>query len=368
MLQECIWGSLTLGAKQRIVRFEDEYTLNNLCCGPLLLNIIKRTVSRSSRRRTIVAIRSRLDNIDAYAAEMNGNVEMVTDFFTEHLGQLKSYGAILDNPMEILFKGLLAVSCEEFHHYIIDIEDMYYAESLAITPEELLIIVHQRYMIIKTKRATFAAQAYDTPSRKDIVQTTVPRSSHRSQSKTNIASMFTIIVAVTANICCGEQLSTQHYPAFRLNTKTVHFWRSTHQTIHHTGQSSTKEVIDAKNVDRIRSVTASEVNAAQTTTATMVTSYSGFQEGRIESEVCCLKYLRKLIMIWKHGPPRAVKDTLINPIKTPEEQLSNTMSQLWKCLISNNLHPVRPWSITTNCDDRNSKKAPPWQPQWSLLP
>jgi hypothetical protein len=115
-------------------------------------------------------------------------------------------------------------------------------------------------------------------------------------------------------------------------------------------------------------VTSSEVNAAQTTTATMVTSYSGFPEGRIEPEVCCLKYLRKLIMIWKHGPPRAVKDTLINPIKTPEEQLSNTMSQLWKCLISNNLHPVRPWSITTNCDDRNSEKAPPWQPQWSLLP
>jgi hypothetical protein len=180
MMQECIWGSLTLGAKQRIGRFKDDYTLNNLCCGPLLLNIIKRTVSKNSRRRTIVAIRSRLDHIDAYVDEMNGNVKLVTDFFTEHLGQLKSYGAVLYNPMEILFKGLLAVSCEEFHHYIMDVEDMYYAESLTITPEELLLMAQQKHMILKTTGATFTAQESESPSRKDTVQTKAPRSSHRS--------------------------------------------------------------------------------------------------------------------------------------------------------------------------------------------
>ena len=57
-----------------------------------------------------------MNDIDAYAAEVEGNKEMITEFFTEHLGQLKTYGAILDNPMEILFKGLLDVPCEEFHH------------------------------------------------------------------------------------------------------------------------------------------------------------------------------------------------------------------------------------------------------------
>jgi hypothetical protein len=51
---------------------------------------------------------------------VNGNVEMITQFFTEHLEQLKAYGANLDNPMETLFKGLLAVPCEEFRRYIRD--------------------------------------------------------------------------------------------------------------------------------------------------------------------------------------------------------------------------------------------------------
>ena len=111
MLQECIWGSLTLRAQHRLAQYEDEYTVNGLFFGPLLLNLIKRTVTGNSRA-TIRAIRSQLNHIDDYAAEVEGNLEMIREFFTEHLRQLKTYGAILDDPMEILFKGLLAVPCE----------------------------------------------------------------------------------------------------------------------------------------------------------------------------------------------------------------------------------------------------------------
>jgi hypothetical protein len=59
-----------------------------------------------------------MNDIDAYEAQVEGNVEIIAEFFAEHMEQLKAYGAILDNPMEILFKGLLSVPCEEFHHYI----------------------------------------------------------------------------------------------------------------------------------------------------------------------------------------------------------------------------------------------------------
>ncbi len=129
MLQECNWGLLTLRAQHCLAQYKDEYTVNCSCCGPLLLNLIKRTVT-GNPRATIRAIRSQLNHIDDYAAEVEGNVEMITEFFTEHLGQLKTYGAIIDNPMEILFKGLPAVPCGEFHHYISDKKNMYYDESL----------------------------------------------------------------------------------------------------------------------------------------------------------------------------------------------------------------------------------------------
>jgi hypothetical protein len=84
MMQECIWGSLKLRAQHCLAQYKDEYTVNGLCCGPLLLNLIKRTVTGNSRA-TIRAIRSQLNHIDDYAAEVEGNVEMITEFFKEHL-------------------------------------------------------------------------------------------------------------------------------------------------------------------------------------------------------------------------------------------------------------------------------------------
>jgi hypothetical protein len=92
-----------------------------------------------------------MNDIDAYAAEVKGNVEMITEFFAEHLGQLKAYGATIYNPMEILFKGLLAVPCKEFCRYIRDKESDYNDESLTLTPNELATMAKQRYMIMKTK-------------------------------------------------------------------------------------------------------------------------------------------------------------------------------------------------------------------------
>ena len=65
--------------------------------------------------------------------------------------------------MDILFKGIRDVPCEEFHHYISDKENMYYDESLTLTPEELVLMAQQRYMLMKTKGATFTTQTPETP-------------------------------------------------------------------------------------------------------------------------------------------------------------------------------------------------------------
>ena len=133
-------------------------------------------------RATIRAIRSQLNHIDDYAAEVEGNVEMITEFFTAHLRQLKTYGATLDNPMGILFKGLLAVPCEEFHHYISNKKNMYYDTSLTCTPKELVLMAQQEYMIMKTKAATPTTQSPATPREKCIGHgcSTRLRSSHQN--------------------------------------------------------------------------------------------------------------------------------------------------------------------------------------------
>jgi hypothetical protein len=100
----------------------------------------------------------------------------------------------------------------------------------------------------------------------------------------------------------------------------------------------------------------------------MVTPYTGLPEERIDPECHYLNYLRKVILLWKYGPPHPVKSTLRNQRKTQKVPLFNARFQLWKFLIRNNHQPVHPWSMTTNGADRRGKKALPWQPQWPRMP
>jgi len=104
------------------------------------------------------------------------------------------------------------------------------------------------------------------------------------------------------------------------------------------------------------------------TTATIDLLYTRFPEERIDSEFCYIKYMRRFILLWNYGLPHPVMATLKSQRKAPEVQLSNAGCQLWRCLIHNNHQPVRPWSMTINCDNREDKKAPPWQSQKLWIP
>ena len=105
----------------------------------------------------------------------------------------------------------------------------------------------------------------------------------------------------------------------------------------------------------------------------MVTSYTVFPEERIESEFHYLahiwgKYLRKVFLFLKYGPPHPVKATLKNQGKTREVPPSNAGFQPWKFLIRDNHQPVRPWSTTTNGANKEGKKEFLWQPQRPRIP
>ena len=69
-------------------------------------------------RATISIIRAQLNDIDAYAARVVGDVDKITEFFTDNLDRLNASGENLDDEVDTLFKGLKAVPCEEFLSYI----------------------------------------------------------------------------------------------------------------------------------------------------------------------------------------------------------------------------------------------------------
>ena len=106
-----------LQAQQSLTQYKAEYTLNGVIFRPLHLKIIVCTATMDSRA-TISIIRTRLNNFDAYAAGVNGDVEQITKFFTDNLERLKALGANLNDKVDVLFKGLMAVLCEVFCNYI----------------------------------------------------------------------------------------------------------------------------------------------------------------------------------------------------------------------------------------------------------
>ena len=111
IMQVSIWDLLTLRAQQSLTQYKVEYTFDGIICGPLLLKIIICLATIDSRA-TISIIRSQLNNIDAYAAGVTGDVEKITEFFTDNLDRLKASGANFDNEVDTLFKGLKDVPCK----------------------------------------------------------------------------------------------------------------------------------------------------------------------------------------------------------------------------------------------------------------
>ena len=104
-------------AQQSLAQYKSEYTLGGVICILLLLTIISCSATMDSRAN-ISIIRAQLNDIDAFAAWVGGDVEKITEFFTNNLDRLKASGANLDNEVDTLFKGLKAVPCKEFQSYI----------------------------------------------------------------------------------------------------------------------------------------------------------------------------------------------------------------------------------------------------------
>ena len=142
MLQECIWNSITPLVQRRLVQYETEYTLGHHLCGPLLLKVIIQ-MSTMDSRATISILQSKLNDIASYADGVSGDVEKITAYFTENVSRIKAAGASVSDPVDILFKGLLAVPCKEFCRYIGNKEDLYYEEILTFTAGELIIMAQK---------------------------------------------------------------------------------------------------------------------------------------------------------------------------------------------------------------------------------
>jgi hypothetical protein len=88
-------------------------------------------------------------------------VEKIPEFFSKNLDRLKASGANLDDEVDILFKGLKDVPCEEFRSYINRKEEQYTDGTLSLPAQELAIMAQQHFTLMKTKGTFMKSQVIE---------------------------------------------------------------------------------------------------------------------------------------------------------------------------------------------------------------
>jgi hypothetical protein len=240
---------------------------------------------------------------------------------------------------------------------------MYYDTSLTCTPEELVLMAHQEYMIMKTKAATPATQSPATPREECIGHgcSIRLRSSHQSRINTTTANMFIITLAFTAHCCHGDQSNTQLCTTLKLATKTNLITKANFYELAPEDEQA-ESLIDL-NVDLEYNSSYVYVHRSNNELVEINKDVDESEEdaGNGTNDDNGLlgnsdKYDCNQITGYEN-------DQWIAEHMLEEVPSSNARFHLWEFLICSNQHPVLPWSMITNGTSRGDKKAPPWKPR-----
>ena len=149
MLYQCLMNSLTKEAKDVITIWSDDYHINGIPSGNLLMRILIRE-SHIDTHATEGAIRTKLSNLDAYMATINSDIAAFNIYVQHQLSVLAARGKTSDDILMNLFKGYMACTDKVFVRYIEKKMDAY-EEGDDITATELMAYAKLKYDIIKER-------------------------------------------------------------------------------------------------------------------------------------------------------------------------------------------------------------------------
>ena len=154
MLYQCLMNSLSKAGKERVLVWEDQYTITNAMgeireSGALLLKVIIRE-SHLDTNATSSTIRSKLASLDKYIAtigsdiiKFNQHVMMLTD-------GLRARGETSNDLLTNLFDAYTAASDNTFVEYITRRQERY-EDGEDITPEALMNLAANKYKTLLQK-------------------------------------------------------------------------------------------------------------------------------------------------------------------------------------------------------------------------
>ncbi len=102
MMCACLSKTLTADAKAKLLAHRSNFTFDSVKYTPLMYKVIMRLTTMDSIATT-QSLRDNLQNLGTFAATVKGDVDKIHAEFDKNYSQLLSRGALVDDPIQILF-------------------------------------------------------------------------------------------------------------------------------------------------------------------------------------------------------------------------------------------------------------------------
>ena len=148
-LYRCLMASLSKEGKKKILIWENQYTINGLGSGNLLLKIIVRE-SHLDTNATSASIRTKLTDLDRYLPTIGHDIIKFNTYVKLLIDGLRSRGETSHDLLVNLFKGYMACSDREFVAYIKRKQDSF-EEGTPIQVDHLMKNAADKYKTLLQK-------------------------------------------------------------------------------------------------------------------------------------------------------------------------------------------------------------------------
>jgi hypothetical protein len=156
MLYKCLMNSISKEGKSKITIWKDQYHVNGLPSGNLLLKVIVRE-SHLDTNAMISTIRTKLSNLDTYMLSIGGDITKFNTYVKGLVESLNARGETTTDLLINLFKGYLAVEDRLFNLYVLRKQEEY-DEGGTQTEDSLMNLAKNKFTLLKD------AGRYNMPS------------------------------------------------------------------------------------------------------------------------------------------------------------------------------------------------------------
>ena len=150
MLYHCLFNSLSIEGKQKVMPFKADYTINDKPSGVLFLKVIVRESSVDSQA-TSTAIRKRMAELPNYIKDIGGDIMRFNRHVRLLVHQLRARGEKSNDLLVFVVNAYKKVKDKNFAKWVDDKESKYEDGEIELTVEKLMKQAESKYKILLDK-------------------------------------------------------------------------------------------------------------------------------------------------------------------------------------------------------------------------